>query len=140
MRFFLAVLCFALLVTGARAHEVTAQVSGAGAVVVKLQYADGQAFAFEAYEVLAAGNDHPIHVGRTDAEGRAVFLAPGPGELRLRAFSADGHGLDLRFVPEATAANASVRASEDRAARIMLGIGVVLALFGAAQLFLRRRG
>ncbi len=140
MRRALAGLLFALPWIAAEAHELVSQVSYASAAVVRLQYADGKAFAFEAYEVFAPGHDQPSQVGRTDAQGRAVFLAPSPGELRLRAFSADGHGVDMRFQPEVTVPSAASRSSEDRAARVMLGIGVVLALFGVAQLFLRKRG
>lgn len=128
------------LVAGVKAHEVVSHTSIARAMVVQLQYADSKPFAFEAYEVYASGSDRPFHVGRTDHEGRAVFLPLGSGELRLRAFSADGHGLDLRFQPDGLAPSGADRADEDRFTRILLGIGVVLALFGAVQLFFRKRG
>ncbi len=141
-------LCAALSLPAA-GHEVAHVVSARSAVVVELRYADGEPFAFEAYEVSQAGGERPFHVGRTDAAGRAVFLPPADGEVRLRAFSEDGHGADLRFPPPreasatAGAVAAEVRAAnaasgELRLARGVLGLAVLLALFAALRRFLRR--
>lgn len=143
-------LCAALSLPAA-GHEVAHVVSARSAVVVELRYADGEPFAFEAYEVSQAGGERPFHVGRTDAAGRAVFLPPADGELRLRAFSEDGHGADLRFPPpreaSATAVAGTVTAEaraehaatgELRLARGVLGLAVLLALFAALRRFLRR--
>jgi len=131
-----------LLCSPALAHEIQHSVGAQNAVCVRLTFADGQPFAFEAFEVYAAGSETPLQVGRTDAQGRALFMPPQTGAVRLRAFSADGHGVDLKFDPprggEATAT--AVAAPEDRNARFMLGAGILLALFGVAQLLLRRKG
>ncbi|CAG0971034.1 hypothetical protein BURK2_01290 [Burkholderiales bacterium] len=135
------VCAFALLLALplARGHEVQHVVETASAVVLRLNYADGRAFAFEAYEVYAAGAAIPWAVGRSDAQGRVIFLPPAEGEVRLRAFSADGHGLDLQIeLPRANAAAAS-KEPEGRGAKLMFGAGVLLAVFGLVQLFLRRK-
>jgi nickel transport protein len=116
----------------ALAHEVHHAVEAAGAVSVRLTFADGQPFAFEAFEVYAAGSDKPH-------EGRAVFLPPGTGEVRLRAFAADGHGVDLTLNPPRGDAAAAAPAAEDRPAKLMFGAGLLLALFGLIQLFVRRK-
>lgn len=121
------------------AHEVHHAVEAANAVSVRLTFADGQPFAFEAFEVFAAGSDKPVAVGRTDAQGRAVFLPPEAGEVRLRAFAADGHGVDVRLVPPHGGAAVPAPAAEERPARLMFGAGLLLALFGLIQLFVRRR-
>jgi nickel transport protein len=121
------------------AHEVHHAVAAQSAVSVRLTFADGQPFAFEAFEVYAAGSDKPHAVGRTDAQGRAVFLPPEAGEVRLRAFAADGHGVDLKFDPPRGGASAAVPAAEDRPAKLMFGAGLLLALFGIYQLFVRRK-
>jgi len=120
----------------ALAHEVHHAVEAAGAVSVRLTFADGEPFAFEAFEVYAAGSDKPHAVGRTDAQGRAVFVPPSSGEVRFRAFSADGHGVDLKFDPPR---GGEAVAAEDRGAKLILGAGLLLALFGIVQLFVRRK-
>lgn len=121
------------------AHEVHHAVEAQNAVSVRLTFADGQPFAFEAFEVYAAGSDKPHAVGRTDAQGCAVFLSPPSGEVRLRAFAADGHGVDLKFDPPRGGASAAAPAAEDRPAKLMFGAGLLLALFGIFQLFVRRK-
>ena len=136
----LILLCLMLAaIPPAFAHEVHHAVGAQNAVSVRLTFADGQPFAFEAFEVYAAGSDKPHAVGRTDAQGRAVFLPPEAGEVRLRAFAADGHGVDIRFAPPRGSAAAPAPAAEDRAAKLMFGAGLLLALFGLIQLFIRKR-
>ena len=121
------------------AHEVHHAVAAQSAVSVRLTFADGQPFAFEAFEVYAAGSDKPLAVGRTDVQGRAVFVPPETGEVRLRAFAADGHGVDLKLNPPRSGEAVAAAATEDRASKIILGVGILLALFGLVQLVLRRK-
>jgi nickel transport protein len=123
----------------AMAHEVHHAVEAANAVSVRLTFADGRPFAFEAFEVYAAGSDKPLAVGRTDAQGRAVFVPPGAGEVRLRAFAADGHGVDLTLNPPRGVTATAAPVAEDRPAKLMFGAGLLLALFGLIQLFVRRK-
>jgi nickel transport protein len=135
-----------LLWTGAAtAHEVHHAIARADAVVVRLSYADGQPFAYEKYELYAVGKDVPAQVGNSDALGRVVFV---PGEVkdwRLKSYSADGHGVDLRFAAPAPVGGLSglpepaAPAEPGRATRIVLGLSLLFGLFGLLQLFLRRR-
>ncbi|MBM3392026.1 MAG: ABC transporter permease [Betaproteobacteria bacterium] len=121
------------------AHEVQHAIAAESAVSVRLTFADGQPFSFEAFEVYAAGSDKPHAVGRTDAQGRAVFVPPDTGELRLRAFAADGHGVDIKFDPPRGGEAVAAVVPEDRGAKLMFGAGLLLALFGILQLFVRRK-
>jgi len=132
-------LLLALSSFSALAHEVHHAIEPANAVSVRLTFADGQPFAFEAFEVYAAGSDRPLAVGRTDALGRAVFVPPETGEVRLRAFAADGHGVDLKLNPPRGGEAVAAAVTEDRASKIILGAGILLALFGLIQLVLRRK-
>lgn len=133
-------LCWLLaLLPPSYAHEVHHAVAAQSAVSVRLTFADGQPFAFEAFEVYAAGSDKPHTVGRTDADGRAVFLPPSSGEVRLRAFAADGHGVDLKFDPPRAGETAAPAASEDSSSKLVFGAGLLLALFGLIQLFVKRK-
>lgn len=129
------------------AHEVHHTVEQTAAVAIRLTYADGTPFAFEAFEAYPAGKDRPSRVGRTDDQGRVLFL---PGETRhwrIKAFSADGHGVDLPIeLPVITASDdaRSVDGSSNgdgpnRASLLLFGVSILLALFGAYQLWSKRR-
>jgi len=137
MRILLAAL---LLWAGASlAHEVHVTVEPAGAVSVRILYADGKPFAFEAYEVWPAGGQAPIQVGRTDARGRALFVPEGGGPWRLKAHSADGHGIDTRIDAAATPAAPPTSAGPNRASLALFGLSILLALFAFIQLWLRKK-
>jgi nickel transport protein len=125
----------------AAAHAVHHDITATGAVSISLTYADGSAFAYEKYELYADGKEVPVQVGNTDAAGRVTFI---PGETRnwrIKAYSADGHGVDLRFESPALQAGPATTADAGpgRATLALLGLGLILASFGAYQLFLGRK-
>lgn len=134
-------LLIGLPVQQACAHEVHHAVETAEVVAVRLTYADGSPFAFEAYEVYPEGRDIPAHVGRTDGAGRALFVPAGEiGRWRIKAFTADGHGVDLEFTAPAVGNSAApADASLPRWLRAGFGLALIFGLFGLAQLFLRRK-
>lgn len=124
----------------ALAHELQHSVESAGAVVLHLNYADGKPFSFEAYELYADGERIPAQVGRTDAQGRVVFLPGAAKQWRARAFSADGHGVDLRFDAPAVAGQGAIPATQaNRLSLVLFGVSLLLGGFGLYQLFLRRK-
>jgi nickel transport protein len=121
----------ALIAGAAWSHEVRLETSLQSAVVVRLTYADGQPFAFESYELYRPGKDVPEQVGRTDAQGLVVFMPASHAQWRLKAFSADGHGVDqvLTTPPETIEGTvegvkkvAAVSASTPRALLLASGI------------------
>lgn len=124
----------------AGAHEVHVQVSPTQAALIQLSYADGQPFAFEAYELYPGAAELPAQVGRTDAQGRVVFLPGGTADWRLKAYAADGHGTDQRLqvaLPEqpAVAPDAAPAQGLDRFSRLLLGLSLILGGFGLYQFF-----
>lgn len=125
------------------AHELQFQVTAAPAAVIQLRYADGQPFAFEAYALYPGTAEMPAQVGRTDAQGRLVFLPEGKGEWRLKAFAADGHGLDQRLQVAPADGDAlpagTPEAGLERFARVILGLSLILGSFGLYQLFICRK-
>jgi len=129
-----------LLAFPAAAHDLQHMAASAQALVIQMHYADGSPFAFEAYEVYRDGEKVPQQVGRTDKTGRIAFLPDGPATWRVKAFSEDGHGLDIRVE---SGAGGTVEAADrpifDRFARIFVGVAVILALFATLELFYRRR-
>jgi nickel transport protein len=139
----------ALWAGAAGAHEVHHAVAPGPAVVVTLSYADGKPFAYEKYELTPAGATVPAQVGNSDAQGRVVFLPGTAANWRLKAWTADGHGVDLRFAAPTTAAPvpavapAAADAANDapsRASLLLFGLALLLAGFGLLQLFVRRKG
>jgi nickel transport protein len=124
------------------AHEIVHSVSRAPAVIVTLHYPDGSPFAYEDYELYPEGAALPTQVGRTDAAGRVVFVTGDNADWRLKAFSADGHGIDTRFTATAAAATAAPTdaGGPDRDTRLLVGAALLFGVFGLLQLYLRRRG
>lgn len=122
------------------AHEVHHVIAATNAVSISLTYADGSAFAYEKYELYPEGKEVPVQVGNTDAAGRIVFVPGETKQWRVKAYSADGHGADLRFEsPTIQVAATAADTGPNRATLALLGFGFILALFGAYQLFGRKR-
>jgi nickel transport protein len=123
----------------AAAHDLQHSIDEGTAVSVKLFFADGSKFDFESYEVYRAGDEIPFQVGRTDAQGRVVFLPDRAGTWRIKAFSEDGHGADFSFSTgvEGAVGDAS-RPFLERHLRIVVGVSVILGVFGLVNLFVGR--
>lgn len=139
------VLCLAVLLSlsvpvGLGAHELIQKVSRGGAVVIELSYPNHSPFSYEQYEVYRQGEEIPYQTGRTDALGRIVFVPDRDGAWRIRVFSEDGHGIDatIQAGPEDALETAEPSGS-DRWSRIVLGLVIILGVFMAALVFLRRR-
>lgn len=132
-----------LLALPASAHEVHHAIESAAAVAVRLSYADGQPLAFEAFEAYPEGQDQPAQVGRTDGQGRALFLPGAVKRWRLKAFTADGHGLDIRFeapvVATVQGTAVATEAGPNRASLLLFGLSLLLSGFGGYQLWLRNK-
>ncbi len=149
----------------AQAHAVNHRIEVATAAIITLNYGNGRPFAHQQYALTPAGQSKPMQVGETDAQGRIAFV---PGELRhwrLKASSADGHGVSrgiivpaptqLETALPATAASTSVSSSPPMQAdvpaadslscdppvwlRASIGLALMFGLFGLYQMFLRRR-
>jgi hypothetical protein len=122
----------------ARAHEVTVRRTEGTATVLTLAYGDGSPFQYESYEIYFDEEKAAAQVGRTDRNGRIVFVPDRPGTWRVRAFSEDGHGVDETVVVDAVAGPGR-GSPADRTSRIIAGVGIILGLFGGIALFYRRR-
>ena len=95
-----ALILAALLAAPALAHDVSHRVGTAPAVTVALAYADGKPFAYETYELFPEGADVPAQVGRTDGQGRVVFVPGEQRKWRLRAFSGEDASATSQTPPE----------------------------------------
>lgn len=130
----------------ALAHAVRHEVHVGEAVVVALRYSDGEPFAFERYELFRGQEAESVQRGRTDAQGRLVLLPGAAGAAegwRLRAFSADGHGIETALAFTADGVVSAPAAAPVAAApgwqRLALGVGLILALGALGRRLLRRR-
>ena len=120
------------------AHEVRHSIVQSAATIIQLHYPDGRPFAFEGFEIYRAKEKIPYVVGRTDAKGKIAFLPDSTGTWRVKAFSDDGHGVDLTFETDAqSAVMVQDRSFYERHARILVGIGLILGLFGLISLLTR---
>jgi nickel transport protein len=133
-------LLLAFLTAPAHAHDLQHTTTSAQAVVLRLTYTDAKPFAFEGYEVYRQGDTLPYQVGRTDGQGRVAFLPDRAGAWRIKAFSEDGHGLDITLTTDAAAQVAVAdKPVFERYGRIVVGVAVILGLFGFISLYLRKR-
>ncbi|HET7833682.1 MAG TPA: ABC transporter permease [Gallionella sp.] len=135
---FLTLFCGAAL-----AHEIRVDTTQQAATVIRLTYADGRPFTFEAYELYLPGKDIPEQVGRTNAQGQIIFLSGNQTEWRIKAFSADGHGVDqqMKLAAPSAGSTSTLNASAEppRALLLAAGLGVLFGVFGLVQLSMRRK-
>jgi nickel transport protein len=135
----LAILLLALCAAPVWAHEVKVEISKQEAAIVSLAYADGHPFIFEAYELYQPGKDIPEQVGRTNAQGQIVFLPGAQTEWRVKAYTADGHGIDRKLQVTAGGNVVATGGSElPRPLVLLSGLGIVFGIFGFIQLFNRK--
>jgi len=128
-----------LLALPAAAHDLQYTVGAGQAVVIRLFYIDNMPFNFEGYEVYRAGEKLPYQVGRSDSQGRIAFLPDRADTWRIKAISEDGHGLDFTLKTDAAAKVAtSDKPAYERYGRIVVGIAVILGLFGFLALYVKR--
>lgn len=138
-RLTLLLACLLPTLTGpALAHDLQYTVSNGEAVVVRL-LEDNTPFTFEGYEVYREDEKLPYQTGRTDSQGRIAFLPDRAGKWRIRTFSEDGHGMDFSLSTDAAARiESSDKPFYERHDRIIVGIGVILGLFGFLSLYARK--
>jgi len=138
--FWSCLLALGLSAGTARAHDLQYTTSSGQAVVIRLFYVDDTPFSFEGYEITRAGDTLPYQVGRTDGQGRIAFLPDRAGTWRIKAISEDGHGLDFTL---ATNAAARIESSDkpvyERYGRVVVGVALILGLFGFMSLYTRRK-
>lgn len=123
-----------------QAHDLHYQVASGQAVVVRVFYADDTPFTFEGYEIYREGEKLPYQVGRTDSQGRIAFLPDRAAHWRIKTLSEDGHGLDFKVATDAAAGLSGIeKPFYERYARIVVGVALILGLFGGLNLYAKRK-
>ncbi len=130
-------LLLTLLGMGLYAHEVRYVVSETNATQIFITYGDGAPFDYEPYTIYAPDQTVPFQSGYTAKDGSIVFVPNSSGVWRITAASEDGHGATISY----THSLSSVQAPQThtRLDRLLLGVGIVLALFGTWALFFSRK-
>lgn len=154
MRSILTALCLLWASSGAHAHGIRHETSRSECVVVTLTHDDGEPFADQRYDLYRPGEAERYQSGRTDGDGRVVFFPGTGGDWRLRAFSEDGHGVDMTVAVAMTATPAPSTPAPDtitvdaatartpcnsRTQRIVTGVSLLFGFFGVVMLFTRRK-
>lgn len=150
------VLLFCIWTPVVLAHAVHHDIGRADAVVVTLYYANGNPFASRQYALTPVGEKQPVQTGKTDAQGRIVFLPAAAPRWRLRVQATDGHGVNREIaippplalsatavLPDGCPPCATSGAQHAPAGRSLwldaaTGLALIFGLFGLYQMFLRR--
>ena len=141
-----ALLSLLALATPALAHEVLHEVRWGKAAAVRAWFPDGESLAYAEAEVFSPRDAGiPYWKGRTDRNGWLAFVPDVPGAWRVRIVDSTGHGLDTTVdVPASPGADAAAPAAGPSpsstlafALRPVVGVAVIVAIFGG--LFLLRR-
>lgn len=149
------VIIFLLFLNGsAAAHGIRYTVTNGQSVVIELSYASGRPFSNERYEIYRAGGVNPYQTGRTDPSGRIVFLPDSSVTWRIKAFSEDGHGLDINIETENPVQHADTsvvsadtldgllavkKAPVGTGTRIIMILALIFGVFGVVSLFVRKK-
>jgi hypothetical protein len=110
------------------------------ASVIRLNHGDDTPLVNADYELSVVGVETPYQSGKTDVFGRVVFIPGDLREWRLRVFNQDGHGIDTTFELDRGALS-RVHHDHDSSdvTRLILGIGILLSVFGLLMLYTRKK-
>ncbi|MGE5344163.1 MAG: hypothetical protein ACM3SY_22075 [Candidatus Omnitrophota bacterium] len=123
------------------AHDIHYSLISQPATVVNVYYADGTKFNYESFEIYKPSNTSMAYmVGRTDAEGRIVFIPDEPGKWLIKTFSADGHGASIAFEVDPSEVTKEKKLDFfEKYARVSFGLGVMMLIFSIMVIFLRKK-
>ncbi|MEF3191615.1 MAG: hypothetical protein K6347_03560 [Campylobacterales bacterium] len=109
-----------------------------GAYALRFFYADNTPFAYETVEIYAPGESVAFQTGVTDKLGRFAFVPDRPGNWKIKAFSANGHGATVTIHVTET-----LQSQTDdfwsHYAKIATGLGIIGTLFGLVALYQSRK-
>lgn len=122
-----------------QSHGVEMSIDQAEASIITLRYHNNQPFANVAYELFVAKSKSAYQSGRTDAQGRVVFVPGSIRQWRIRVFSEDGHGTDTHLEVDADSISRfSGGETVSATAYLVLGVGILLSGFGFLLLTVKR--
>jgi nickel transport protein len=135
----------ALLPQAASAHEVLQTVARDKAIALRVYFPDGEALAYDAYEVYSPTDPSiPHQKGRTDRNGWLAFVPDAAGKWRVKVTDNTGHGLDTLvdvgpIAGGAPTAGGSAASTLGFILRPVVGLVVIGAIFWALVTVYQRR-
>jgi nickel transport protein len=124
----------------AAGHEIRCAVEERQSIVITVTEEDGTPCAGMSYIISPKEGGKSVQSGRTDIQGRVVFVPESGGSWKLNAFSEHGHGTEVSFVSgEQDVLLSSEKPFFDRYARPITGVSLIFGIFGVLCLFRRRR-
>ena len=127
MRYFSLIIFFTTLLFS---HNLGHSISKEKSVVISFSFAKEDDFSFQSYEVYAPNSEIPFAVGRTDALSRVSFLPNAQGKWKVKVFSQDGHGKIVDVDVNENAQIESNKNSNDTFQKALIGIMMLLGVFG----------
>ncbi len=79
-----------------RTHGVRGRIGSETSILVEVEYDDGEPVSYAAVEVLNLKEKIPFQTGRTDRNGRFLFLPDKPGEWKVVVNDEMGHRVALK--------------------------------------------
>jgi nickel transport protein len=145
LRWALLALLAALLPLTASAHEVLQTVARDKAIALRFYFPDGEALAYDAYEVYSPADPNiPHQKGRTDRNGWLAFVPDAAGKWRVKVTDNTGHGLDTLIDAGPIAAGASTSSGTAASTlgfvlRPVVGLALIGAIFWVLVTVYRRK-
>jgi len=136
MRTFLLVLFFTGMLS---AHNLKHTVSWEESMTITLQFIKEGDFSFQSYEVYAPKTKIPFQVGRSDAQGRVVFLPDHSGKWRVKIFSEDGHGKIIEVDIDKSKNGQKIVQNTSAEGRLLLGFLLLFSIFGVIYFTKRKK-
>jgi len=119
------------------AHGVRGKITSKTGILVEAEYDDGEPMSYAAVEVFILKTKLPFQTGRTDRNGKFLFLPDKPGDWKVVVNDEMGHRLalitnidkniDLSKKSEQTDKYA---VSLSRHERVLMGISIIFGIFG----------
>jgi len=134
----LAIAGIVLYAAETTAHSVHHEIEGGRFTLVTFTHHSGAPFAGASYDLYGPTDSVVVESGTTNGKGQIVIHTDRAGMWRVKVFSTDGHGADITFNVD-TAGKPERATIRPRTANAVLGIGIILSVYGTAAMLYRRR-
>lgn len=142
--------CWLLTTPWVFAHAVGLEVKQKGTQVTVEGFFDDDSPADDAKVVLEDANGQVVLEGKTDAKGVWTFMAPKPGQYKVKLDAGSGHRATKMLTiaeptptpteaPPQTVSEGTTREEFTRTPWAKIGIGLAVILLGASVFWLRKR-
>lgn len=136
MRIFMLVLFFTGVLS---AHNLKHTLSWDESVTITLQFVKEGDFSFQSYEVYAPKTKIPFQVGRSDVQGRVVFLPNSSGKWLVKIFSEDGHGKIIEVDIDKNNKGQKIVQNTSILGRLLWGFLLLFSVFGVMYFTKRKK-